>query len=345
MHRSRRQGSTRSLDLLLLPLLLLGTAPAVSAQTASVRTQENFRAEPNGTIVGQVMPGTMLGVVGRQGRWVEATLEGWVWLPSLQRRDGGAFDLSVSASGGENVRAEPQGRIVARLEQGTLLEEVERITGWIRVRRTAWIWDGSVAVQAPPPPAPVRAPAPAAPEAPTPPAAAVRAFSVGPGGAPVLSAPDGDTLARGFPGADLGVLGREGNWLRVRMEGWVWAPEAAGLEAGGEEGVVTEVTPEALVEDGERYRGRLVSLSLQFIALERAERVRTDFFEGEPYLLTRGEGSQGFVYVAIPPERVEAVRGLTPLERIRVVGRVRTGAAVVTGRPILDLVEFTRGGR
>jgi hypothetical protein len=33
------------------------------------------------------------------------------------------------------------------------------------------------------------------------------------------------------------------------------------------------------------------------------------------------------------------------LERVQVVGRVRTGAAELTGSPILDLVEIRRVGR
>jgi hypothetical protein len=39
------------------------------------------------------------------------------------------------------------------------------------------------------------------------------------------------------------------------------------------------------------------------------------------------------------------VEGLIPLERIRVEGRIRAGAAAFTGNPILDLVELTRISR
>jgi hypothetical protein len=82
---------------------------------------------------------------------------------------------------------------------------------------------------------------------------------------------------------------------------------------------------------------------LQYVSLERAEKIRTDFYEGEPFLLTRPPGLAGiFVYVAIPPERVSDFQGLIPLQRIHVVGRVRTGSAVLTGNPILDLLELTR---
>lgn len=140
------------------------------------------------------------------------------------------------------------------------------------------------------------------------------------------------------------VVAREGNWVRVQLEGWVWSPEGADSAATPQP--ATGATVEAVVADPARYRGRVVSWTLQFIALERAERVRTDFFEGEPYLLARAGGADGiFVYVAVPPERLGDVQGLTPLERVRVVGRVRTGAAGLTGSPILDLVEIRREAR
>ena len=140
------------------------------------------------------------------------------------------------------------------------------------------------------------------------------------------------------------MLGREGNWVRVQLDGWVWSPEGVAGE-GASDGVI-DVTPEQVAAEPASYRGRVVSWSLQFIALERAERVRTDFFEGEPYLLTRaGTSDGGFVYVAVPQERLEEVRGLTPLERVQVVGRIRTGSAGLTGSPILDLLEVRRAAR
>jgi hypothetical protein len=107
-----------------------------------------------------------------------------------------------------------------------------------------------------------------------------------------------------------------------------------------------EVTPDQVAGNPEAYRGRVVVWELQFVSMERADRMRSDFYEGEPFLLTRGlQPSSVFVYVAVPEERVEEVEGLIPLERIRVVGRIRTGAAAFTGNPILDLVELTRISR
>jgi hypothetical protein len=130
--------------------------------------------------------------------------------------------------------------------------------------------------------------------------------------------------------------------MRVRLEGWVWAP--AGVETDSTAtAIVTDVTPAEVVQNPDAYRGHVVSWELQFVSLEEAERVRTDFYEGEPFLLARtSTGERMFVYVAIPPERLPETEGLVPLERIRVVGRIRTGTAALTGNPILDLLELIR---
>jgi hypothetical protein len=109
------------------------------------------------------------------------------------------------------------------------------------------------------------------------------------------------------------------------------------------EGIISSATPEEVGQDPDAYRGAVVEWELQFVSREEAERVRTDFYEGEPFLLTRATSpGRAFVYVAVPPERLSEVEGLIPLERIRVVGRIRTGAAAFTGNPILDLLELTR---
>lgn len=328
--------SGRSFPTMTMVLLLGLAGPLAAQESAVVRVEENIRAEPNGQIIARAMPGLTLAVEGREDRWIEVTLEGWVWLASLRSRSGGSYDLTVSEAEGENLREEPRGRILARLDASTLLQEEERIPGWARVRRTAWIWGPSVTVSSPPPAPAAATPPPPAPES--------RWLPGGPRGRPVLSAPDGDTLARSAPGVEMRMVAREGNWVRVQLDGWVWSPEGGDSIAGP--APAGEATVEAVVSQPDRYRGRVVSWTLQFIALERAERVRTDFFEGEPYLLTRAGGADGtFVYVAVPPERLADVQGLTPLERVRVVGRVRTGAAGLTGSPILDLVEIRRDAR
>ena len=331
----------------------LATRPGeVSGQgRGTVRSDENFRREPNGVVLGRLAAGAPLRVLERTGSWIQVDVEGWVWLNSLQA-SGSEFDLVVAVEGGENLRSAPSGAIVGRLEQGTLLEELAREPGWAQVRRRGWIWSASVSEAAATTSASARtasgtgaAPAGPAPSA-APPARRPDGFTtVGAAGAPILTAPDGDTLARVRPSSDLQVIAREGNWARVRLEGWVWMP--AGADADAEAPVVSEapstLVPQDLTGEPEAHVGRVVSWALQFISLERAEEIRTDFRQGEPFLLTRFGGPDGpFVYVAVPSERLTEAQGLVPLERIVVTGRVRTGASSFTGTPIIDLLSLER---
>lgn len=308
---------------------IMATAPTLAlGQTGVVVATENIRATPNGVLLGRLEPGFEVISTEVRGDWVQFTLEGWVWERSLQTVSRRGFPLVVSAPGGENLRAAPSGEIVGFFQEGTLLEEVDRTTGWILVRRVVWIWTNSVDL--------TDTPAEPRPESET---SAWR--TTGASGGMILTTPDGDTLAHAFPGSEVQVLARQGNWARVRVEGWTWLPKDE--EEFGEEAIDLELTPETVVDGADEYRGRVVQWNLEFISMEAAESVRTDFYEGEPFLLTRSvEGRETFVYVAIPPERKAELSGLSPLERIRVTGRIRTGAASFTGSPILDLLEVDR---
>lgn len=340
-----------------LALLLAGVAWTYSPRSAAgqaeakVRVAENFRKDPDGELLARLEPGTPLSVVGRADKWVEVVAEGWVWARSLQVSKREGLDLVVSAPEGENLRSEPSGQILGRLERGTLLGELERRPGWIHVRRQGWLWAASVTEPAAggaaptrgagsPGPTPAKTDRPSAPPASRPGGVA----SLGSQGAAILSSPDGDTVAHAAAGTELEVISRQGSWARVRLEGWTWLPRRDSTAAApGDSAQV--LTPEDLGRQPEAFRGRMVSWRLQFISLERAEKVRTDFFEGEPFLLTRFGGPDGpFVYVAVPTARIQEMQGLVPLERIRVMGRVRTGASSLTGTPIIDLVSLERVG-
>lgn len=304
---------------------------------ATLTVEENIRAEPQGLILGRALPGTTFSVVSLEELWVEVRMEGWIWNRSIQSTDRLGFDLRVSVAPRENLRAEPSGTILARLVEGTLLSQLEEATGWTRVQRAVWIWREAVEVGGGPP-----TPGAGSEEPPRNPGMGPEWWRASGTGAALLSGPDGDTLALAHSGTESRVLAREGNWVRVRLEGWTWAPAGEVAESTEIESP-EEVTPSEVVTEPERYRGRTVSWELQFVSLERAEKIRTDFYEGEPFLLTRAPSSSGlFVYVAIPPDRVGEVEGLIPLQRIHVVGRLRTGAAALTGNPILDLMEITR---
>ena len=342
--------------LLLVGGILVPLPGPVAAQgEATVRVEENFRREPNGLILARVEPGTELRVLDQRDSWSQVELAGWVWLPSLQVSDDPDLELVVAASGGENLRAEPGGAILARLVDGALLAQLDRQPSWARVSRIGWIWTPSLEDASSTPTTSASAPSESVSETladATPTGAAPTRGSasrtpggfIGSAGGPILAAPDGDTLALARPSSDVEIVRREGNWARVRLEGWMWMPGAQVPEAADAPvEAPAPLEPADLAADPQGHAGRVVEWSLQFISLERAEEVRTDFFRGEPFLLTRFGGGDGpFVYVAVPTDRVGEVDGLVPLEIVEVTGRIRTGASALTGAPILDLVTLQR---
>lgn len=326
------------------PAVVQAQEPPQGARFEVVRPEENFRQEPRGTKLATVLAGAPLRVVGERGSWREAVLEGWVWSPSLAATNRDGFDLLVSKTNGENLRDTPsvRGRRLAVLLRGMLLERVERSGNWLQVRRTAWIWGPSLA-EAGTSARPADAAVPVA-------AGEESAASgidgedrpdrivVGPGGARLHVAPDGDTLGRARPGADLEVMRRDGNWARVRMDGWIWLPSTLPADSAtlGE-----GITPAVLVANPEQYRGRSVRWTAQFISLEQAETVRSDFYEGEPFILARSaDPAQGFLYLAVPPELLAEVELLRPLQSIQFIAKVRTGRSALMGAPVLDLVAL-----
>lgn len=335
--------------LLLLAVGFLHPASTdLRGQAVQIERQESFRAAPGGTALGELMAGAGVIVESRDGEWAEVTVEGFVWLQSMQVYEPGDLDLIISEPGGENLRAEPQGSRVGYLSQGTRVRELGRIPGWGRVTRTGWILSAALGQS----PSEDDALATGDEEAdfsgdpgvegetgadslPLP-----TRITIGRGGLPVLAAPGGRGLGRLEGGTQVEVLEHDGDWLRVRAEGWVRVPES--LRGEGVDATVTEgVTVEAVQGDPEEFLGRVVEFDLELISLERAEALRTDFYEGEPFLLTRtdGDGGRHFVYVALTQERVDEFSGLQPLQRLRVRGRVRAPAAAITRNLLLDLVD------
>jgi len=319
--------------------VLLGVRGTGGQEKATLRVEENLRAEPQGVVLGRLSAGSSFSVMEISGQWVRLEVQGWIWTRSVRTTDRMGFDLAVSVAPGENLRLDPSGAILGQLSEGALLERLESVPGWTRVRRVAWIWGPSVTVSASEQPAP--APARGVPVG-VGAEPAGRWWRSGPDGASLLSGPDGDTLARIRSGTEVSILAREGNWIRIRLEGWSWAPMAEQPDSSLSVSLSDVTLTEVLREPGS-HRGRVVAWELQFVSLERAERLRTDFFEGEPFLLMRAAPPRSaFVYVAVPPERLGEVEGLIPLESVRIVGRIRTGAAALTGNPILELLELTR---
>jgi len=331
-------------------LAFLCAAPPLRAQTTQVvPAEENLRQEPDGATPGKrlatVFQGTSLQIVSRRGAWREVTLEGWIWSQSVRSSTRDGFNLVVAKQGGENLRDRPNGRIVARLLQGFLLERVGQQGGWTRVRRTAWMWGpslGSSPVVAATEEAPpiTRAAETVTPppddRSGDPPGGLSDRLAVGSSGAYLMVSPDGDTLGILRPGTDLQVLAREGNWARVRLDAWVWTPAFLTEE---EDIGQADLSASDLRANPETFAGRTVQWEVQYVSLEQADAVRTDFYEGEYFILARApDPSDGFVYLALPPELVPSVEKLRPLQTLRVLARVRTGSSAQMGNPILDVL-------
>lgn len=156
----------------------------------------------------------------------------------------------------------------------------------------------------------------------------------------LLAAPEGDTLGVMDPAARMEVVGREGEWARVRVEGWVRVAPGAELASPGP---LATLSLQALRAEPERYRGQSIAWEVQFVALQKADSLRAEFAPGEPYMLVRDPGGEpGFVYVAVPPALLPAVRRLGPLQKVQLVGRVRTGRSELMGHPVLELIEIRR---
>jgi len=318
-----------------------------AAQTrARVTTDENFRLAPraDASILARITAGTEVGLVRTDGDWREITVEGWIWGRSV-RASSGEFDLAVSA-GGENLRIEPNGTVIARVESGTLLDEVSRRDGWVRVRRTAWMWGRSLSPIRPAASATARPPAAAAtpaqpPPAPVDPLASLDRRTLLPGSA-LVTRPGGDTVASLTGRTGARVVTSADGWARVLVEAWV---READLSAP-DDSALTGVTAAEVRGSGAAYEGRTLRWTVQFIAVQAADELRRDIPAGQSYMLARGPLPEtGFVYVVLGPEQVRAVTNLEPLARITLLGRVRRARSQYLGNPVLDLIEFTVEGR
>jgi hypothetical protein len=308
----------------------LAAATPLAAQTRyRVASEENLRQEPGpqGRLLGRVSQGVAL--VGGQARdgFVEVTLEGWIWERSVRANPTAGFDLSVSSASGENLRAEPNGDVIARLLQGALLTELDRAGGWVHVRRVAWMWARSLAATDQPAPAPGAA---------TPPVASLDWMSVA-AAASLLRAPDGDTVGTVRRAAPARVLARADGWARVQIEGWVRESDlqpSSGAALSGVSGAEVR-------SGGRAFEGKVLQWTVQFIALQTADALRRDMPAGQPYMLARGPLPEaGFVYLLLSDDQAKAVGELAPLTVLTIVGRVRTARSQYLGNPILTLEDF-----
>ena len=121
-----------------LALLLVAVPSLATAQgTQRLERATSLRKEPGGTELAVVDAGASLATGSTRGDWIQVTLEGWIWSPSVARTSREGFDLVVSARGGENLRTGPNGSRVARVAEGMLLDRRAADGRWVRVRLDA----------------------------------------------------------------------------------------------------------------------------------------------------------------------------------------------------------------
>jgi hypothetical protein len=330
----------------LLPVVVLLAAP-LTAQ-ARVRVSSDgawFYQAASGRRLAQLEAGAVLTQGSAQGDWVQVTLDGWIFGSSVGSTTRDGFDLAVTKSPSENLRAEPAGDVVAHLSKGFLLNKQTEQAGWVRVRRTGWMQRSALsAVAAPPTNAgqggvtPGRGPGVNPPLQDTSTPAAVDARRVQATRQTALyRVPDATTDATVSANAPLRVLGRAGEWTRVSLEGWV---KTADLQSAAP-GVLLGVSAAELRAEPDRYVGVTLRWTLQVIALRTADDLRPDIPDGATYLLARGPTPErGFVYVVVPQAKRAEVEALGPLTSVQATVRVRTGRSRFIGNPVVDLVSL-----
>ena len=321
-------------------LALAVAAPPATAQTRYRTTRTDaFRQRP-GTdqkVLASVNRGTELAGGRTQDGWTEVTLEGWIWARSVTRTERDGFELVVSASRGENLRAEPNGPIIAWLAGGFLLDEVRRdASGWVLVRRTGWMRAGSLeAVGA------SRAGAPPGTRVetggPVQPGSSTLDRAVTARAAELKQAPGGPPLGSLAADAAVKVLARSGEWVRVAAEGWIreddLRPAAPGVLVG-----VSGAEVRARPAD---FEGKVVQWRVQYLALQTADEIRREMPLGQRYLLARGPLPEaGFVYVLLAPEQAQRIGELQPLSELVIVARIKVGRSQYLGNPVVELLDL-----
>jgi hypothetical protein len=314
-------------------------APARAQQAATVRRDgEPIFADPGGTLLGKMGAGVTVAPQARRDGDTQFQLDGWIFAASVQadRRQG--HDLSVSPVE-ENLRASPNGRLVARLTRGALLDEVERSGGWVHVRRSVWIASDALGSAA----APAAAPGPTGPR----PGPAAGDSGAGQGLDPrravlrhrvqLLSSPDSASTGVMEAGVPVRVTERANGWVRIQAQGWV--PDSEVRPAGDQ--VVSGVTAADLRESPEEWKGKVLRWTIQFIALQTADELRSDFALGQKYILARGPAPEyAFVYIIVPPDKVDEVSRLRPLDSVTVLAVVKSGRSAYLANPILELRDI-----
>lgn len=327
-----------------LAILVVMAAPVTAQERFRVTTDVSFRKLGNGVVLGTLLRGSEITLRKVDGGWAEFRLEGWMFSQSVTRVNRDGFDAQARTR--ENLRAEPNGRIVARVSTGALFDRVEERNGWSRLRRDVWIPRSalqSLSASASTAQRPTtrdrsrdttRASVGIGAGV-TPPAAPGDHVELA-GSARLLSTPDGPVVGALERGGRARVVSRSGEWVRVQIEGWVKESET---RPASDSGALAGVTAAEVRAAPGRYVGKVVDWRVQFLAVQKADELRPEIPAGRNYLLTRGPlPESGFVYIIIPADQVERFRALTPLQELMVRGTIKAAATRYLPNPVLELI-------
>ena len=325
------QGTRAALILLFFGAAIAPLGATLGAQTVTVaRDGEPFYADVRGARLGRFAAGVAVTPGQARNGYTQATLDGWIIRSSTQPTTREGRDLSVTRE--ENLRAAPNGRLVARLAAGVLLDEVERRGAWVRVRRTVWVATEGLRGPA----ARTTAPAPRRDTAqssvpPDPRRALVRRRMN------LYRAPDSTAIGTLEAGVPVRITGRAGEWVRVEAQAWVRENEIR----LSDNAILTGVSAAELRGAPDEFRGRLLRWTIQFLALQTADELRPDFTPGQRYILARGPAPEyAFVYILVPQAKLVEVERLTPLTSVDIIARVVNGRSTYLANPILELVDL-----
>jgi hypothetical protein len=319
-----------------------------------------FLKEPGGIVLATLNAGTRVTQGRTSGGFVEVSLQGWIFSASTRPDSREGFD--VSAASAENIRAEPDGEVLARVVTGTLFSRVARRGGWSQVRRSGWVQRALLASPAAAPttaaplaskpdsarseaapqtgkPAPVAAGPPAAPQSDSTTAAPQTGRVKLRQGAELARAPDGASLGKLTSPAEATVEDRRGEWVKIRVDAWVKRGDVDGPLAPP-----PAITAAMLRTNPDRYVGQTVSWRVQFLAHQHADELRPEMPSGRPYLLARGPLPEtGFVYVLLTKEQADQLQGLLPLDELALLVTVRAARTRYLATPVVELVRVETG--
>jgi hypothetical protein len=330
--------------------LLLLAGPAWAQEERRLQTPTDLHRDPDGTPLVSLPAGTPVEAGKADGDWRQVTVEGWIYRPSTSptKRDG--FDLVVTSDEGENLRGAPNGPIVGRAREGTLLERVGERGKWFRVRRDGWVPQEAVPAKkvadttkrqgradkrtgGRADSGSAKAPLAAAPAPATPTASVEGVETLRETG--LSRSPDSSAMTTLPAGTAARVVGRSGEWVRVQVEGWVREADVKPAQAG----VLAGITAAEVRAAPERFVGQTLDWRLQIISVQLADELRPEMPSGQPYLLTRGPLPEpGFVYVMIPQERVAEFRALPALHEMTLRVTLKAARTRYLATPVAQLV-------